>query len=69
MTTTQIQTTRRQAEIDLTDAVENLHYYKRQVAVRTRPEDIANAKGLVSAWTTTVAARRAKLEEINQSEQ
>ena len=52
---------------DLAAAVEeaqfNLAYYSRQAVIRTNPVASAEAKGLVAAWQTTLAARMAALHQ------
>ena len=49
------------------DALESLSYYRRQVVVRTYPAAILQAKGVVAAWETTLAARQEALRESTKS--
>ena len=57
----------RQLEAAAIEASENLAYYRRQVVVRTNLQGIAEAKVLVAAWTTTLAARTAALREARST--
>ena len=54
-----------QASKDVTEAAENVAYWRRQVLVRTQPQAIAEAKGLASAWESTRKARQAKLDALS----
>lgn len=45
----------------LTEAMEELQYWRRQAAIRTHPQGITEAKARVAAWKTTVAQRQSDL--------
>lgn len=45
-------------EIDpVTEAMENLQYWRRQAAIRENKDSRNTAKALATAWKTTLAAR------------
>jgi hypothetical protein len=44
----------------LIEATENVAYWNRQAAIQEEPAKKAQAKALLSAWQTTLSARRAE---------
>jgi hypothetical protein len=45
----------------VSEAQANVAYWRRQAVIRHNRDAIAEAKGLASAWESTLAARAAKL--------
>jgi len=57
--TTYAKPARQKSDDSIAEAEESLIYWKRKAATSTKPAEIASAKALAAAWSTTLAASQA----------